>query len=315
MRDDERSEPMTEDRLRRSDVVRTDILQRLAAALDIAAPSAGVVPPLWHWTAFLDNVPTSRLGVDGHPRGGGLVESPPYPRRMFAGARLSWTNPMPSDSPLERVAEVGVPVAKDGRAGPMAFVTVRFSYRADGVEVAREEQDLVYLPERTADDAPASRPSAPAPAATGAGAAVPVAESDPADAPLVVRTATFDPPALFRFSALTYNTHRIHYDQPYVTGEEGYPGLVVHGPLLAVMLADLVRDLHGDDALVGFAFKARSPAFAGETLTFEARPAEPDEQAATPGEGDGAVLALTARRGPATLMVATARLRAGLARA
>jgi 3-methylfumaryl-CoA hydratase len=302
----------SEDRFRCTDVVRTGILRRFAAALDVDAPSEGVVPPLWHWASFLDSVATSRLGVDGHPRRGGLVESPPYPRRMFAGARLSWTSTMATDVPLERVAEVSEAVQKDGRAGPMAFVTVRFRYLdAGGVEVAREEQDLVYLPERGSGSASASqRPVGGADGASGdAGEGAGEGEDD---RPLASATATFDAPALFRFSALTYNTHRIHYDEPYVTREEGYPGLVVHGPLLAVRLAELVRDLYGDDALAGFSFKARSPAFAGELLTFVARRGTPEEQTLAPGEGAGKVVGLTAHRGSTILMAASARLRPGL---
>jgi 3-methylfumaryl-CoA hydratase len=223
---------------------------------------------------------------------------------MFAGARLTWTRALPSDAPLQRIAEVGVPVAKDGRAGPMAFVTVRFRYLADGVEIAQEEQDLVYLPERKREEVAAGGSNEAQAAATGQ-------EADGGEVPLASVTAVFDTPALFRFSALTYNSHRIHYDEPYVTGEEGYPGLVVHGPLLAIMLADLVRGLHGDDALVGFTFKARAPAFVGESLTFEARPA--DTQVNDGGqERAGGLLELTARRGQVPLMTATAQLRPGL---
>lgn len=295
---------------RRTDVVRGHDLERLAAALDLPLPRAGIVPPLWHWTSYLDRTVTALLGDDGHPRAGGLVVTPPHPRRMFAGARLTWHTTLPADVPLERVAQVTAPVHKDGRAGPMAFITVRLRYLADGTEVALEEQDLVYLPGR--DDEPV-RPDG----RSGDGTARPLVDSpvDGADAEdedsavpaLLRRRSRFDAPVLFRFSALTYNTHRIHYDAPYVTDVEGYPGLVVHGPLLALELAELVRTLHGDEALEGFAFRARSPAFAGELLTFEAYDADAD--AAAPGEGGGRVLALIARRGATTLMTATARLR------
>lgn len=298
--------PPEEDRLRRTDAIRTDTLLRFAAALDLPPAVPGLVPPLWHWTAFLDRVPTADLGEDGHPRAGGIVESPPYPRRMFAGARLVWGRALPADESILREVEVSGPAHKQSeRSGPMAFMTVRMRYLAGGTLVATEEQDLVYLPERTAPSGEVtSRPA-------GEDRSV-EQESDADDGTLLRRSVVLGPPALFRFSALTYNTHRIHYDEPYVTDVEGYPGLVVHGPLLAVQLAELVRTLHGDDALEAFAFRARSPAFAGERLVFEARRATPDEDAGTPGAGGGPVLALTARRGTTPLMTATARLRPGV---
>ncbi len=296
-----------EDRLRRVDLVRTGDLVRLAAALDLPPATEGLVPPLWHWTSFLDRTATAQLGEDGHPRSGGLVESPPYPRRMFAGARLTWSRGLPADVPLLRVAEVDGPVHKDSaRSGPMAFMTVRLRYLIDGEEVGIEEQDLVYLPARTPSPAPTGEPAA------GRASERPEADGSPEEDVVTRRVTTFGPEVLFRFSALTYNTHRIHYDDPYVRGVEGYPGLVVHGPLLAMQLAELVRTTHGDDALSGFAFRARSPAFAGEPLTFEGRPATDEEAAAAPG-GGGSVLALTARRGGTTLMTASARLRPGAA--
>lgn len=294
------------DRLHRTDTIRSDDILRLAAALDLPAPATGLVPPLWHWTSFLDRTLTEQMGADGHPRAGGLVEYPPHPRRMFAGARLTWARTLPTDVPLTRVVEVSEPVHKESsRTGPMVFVTILMRYLADGEELAQEQQDLAYLPERPPPSADAPAPSESAPDEAEH-------EDAASDGVLLRRRAAFGPVVLFRFSALTYNSHRIHYDQPYVTGVEGYPGLVVHGPLLAMQLAELARALHGDAALEGFAFRARSPAFAGERIVLEAREASIDDAEAAPGTAGGRVLALTARRGTTELMTASARLRPGL---
>jgi len=231
---------------------------------------------------------------------------------MFAGALLSWSSTKATDVPLERITEVSEAVEKNGRSGPMAFVTVRSRYLdAGGIEVAQEEQDLVYLPERGSEAAAATQRRLEGSDGAESDARDGAVEGE-GDRPLASATTTFDAPALFRFSALTYNSHRIHYDEPYVTREEGYPGLVVHGPLLAVRLAELVRGLYGDDALAGFRFKARAPAFAGELLTFVARRGGPDKQTLAPGEGAGKVVGLTAHRGSTILMAASARLRPGL---
>lgn len=279
-----------EDPANRVDVVHGGDLVRLAATLDAPRPDAGVVPPLWHWTSFLERSPSATLGEDGHPRSGGLIADPPYPRRMFAGGRLRWHARLPSDVELTRLAEVGEIVRKEGRNGPLAFVTVTLRYLAAGIEVLTEEQDLVYLPERD----PAAPPAAAAPE-------TPAQDEVP---PLWSETVTFDQVQLFRYSALTFNAHRIHYDVPYATGVEGYPGTVIHGPLLITRLLEPVRLRFGTDAVASLSFRAKSPAFCGTPVEFV-------------GFADGAAddggprYRLVARRGGLTLMEADVTLRPG----
>lgn len=264
----------------REDVAHASDLRRLAATLDVAAPSSHI-PPLWHWATFLDDVATASLGDDGHPRAGGLIENPPHPRRMFAGARMVLHEPLPLDTPMTRLSEVGEITHKEGRSGPLAFVTVTHRYVVAGDEVAVEEQDLVYRP---ASDGPQPVPSAdPEP---------------PTDepAPQWRLERTFEETRLFRFSALTFNTHRIHYDHPYTTGVEGYPGLVVHGPMLAIYLLELVRGHAGDGGVASLSFRAKAPAFIGQPVDFI-------------GWLDGVDARLEARRHGTTLMEAAATLR------
>lgn len=273
----------------RIDTIASSNLRRLAATLDASAPD-NTTPPLWHWTSFLEQSPTATLGPDGHPRAGGLVENPPHPRRMFAGARMRWSRDLPVDTPVVRRAVVGDQVHKDGRQGPLAFVTVGFSYLVDGQEVATEEHDYVYQPE-------ARSVSTTAPAARTRTAEVGGPHDDEPDPePDWQATATFGPTHLFRFSALTFNAHRIHYDLPYATTIEDHAGLVVHGPLLVISLLELVRAAHGPGSVASLSFRAMSPAYAGETIRFIGR--------STAGGAH-----LEARRGRDLLMTSDVELR------
>lgn len=270
----------------RTDVIHRGDIARLAATLDVATPDA--VPPLWHWTSFLDRSPTATLGPDGHPREGGLIPEPPYPRRMFAGGRMRWNAPLPLDTPIRRTTTVGGVVHKEGGRGPLAFVTVEMTYSVDGQPLAVEEQDLVYLP-----DAP--QPPAPVPS----GAKAPHVEGGPGAAPDLFASVTFHETTLFRFSALTFNTHRIHYDLPYTRDVEGHPGLVVHGPMLVMRLMDVVRAAHGSDAIERLAFRAVAPAYSGATVGFSGWQADREVR-------------LEAREGARTLMKADVTLRTGI---
>lgn len=273
----------TVDPFDRTDVIHSGDLARMAATLDVPAPDG--VPPLWHWTSFLDRSPTASLGEDGHPRLGGLIPDPPHPRRMFAGGRMRWHAPLPVDTPIRRTATVGDIVHKEGSRGPLAFVTVTLSYAVDEEVLAVEEQDLVYLP---AVSTPAGG-AAPRPADAAAG-----------PAPDLSAEATFHETTLFRFSALTFNTHRIHYDLPYTRDVEGHPGLVVHGPMLIMRLLDVVRDAFGDDAIERLAFRAVAPTYCGSTVRFAGRRTERE-------------IALEADRDGTTLMKADVTLRPGIA--
>jgi 3-methylfumaryl-CoA hydratase len=237
----------------RIETIHPEGLERLAATLDVPPPVG--VPPLWHWTSFLDGSPTSALGEDGHPRSGGLVEHPPHPRRMFAGGRMRWHNPIPAGVPVRRRASVSEIIHKDGSKGPLAFVTVSLTYSVEGTVIAVEEQDLVYLPV----------------AATSTPLTTPVALTEDSDPQGLHERATFTETALFRFSALTFNTHRIHYDLPYAREVEGYPGLVIHGPLLIIRLLDVIRSTFGEDSISQLNFRAVSPAFCGSTVDFLGR--------------------------------------------
>jgi 3-methylfumaryl-CoA hydratase len=218
--------------------------QRLAGLLDHAQPPwpPGEIPPLGHWLTFLPAPRRSEVGSDGHPRRGGFLPPIELPRRMWAGGRLVFEAPLALGAALERRSTILEVTAKSGRTGSMIFVRVRHEIFADGQRAVSEEQDLVYR------EAP--RPGVP-----------------PAAGELSTRTAAFtrtitpDPTLLFFYSALTYNGHRIHYDADFARSVEGYPGLVVQGPLIATLLLDhLLRRRPGLE-LAAFSFRARSPIF------------------------------------------------------
>ena len=237
------------------DTARTGDLHRMAATLDGPAP-IGSVPPLWHWTMFLDRTPTAELGPDGHPASNEILPELPHPRRMFAGGRLRWEAPLPVDTPIFRRTSAGAFRHKEGRSGPLSFVTVTHQYLVDGAVVLTEDQDLVYRPVA----GPRPRPPGQPPART--------ADDDERSAATATWRATrvADPALLFRFSALTFNAHRIHYDLPYATMEEGHEGLVVHGPLLAIWLLELVRRTSLTQHVLEVRFRALAPAFAGDAV-------------------------------------------------
>ncbi|HVA37703.1 MAG TPA: MaoC family dehydratase N-terminal domain-containing protein [Candidatus Dormibacteraeota bacterium] len=203
----------------------------------------GRLPALAHWLYFTSWAPQSQLGSDGHPRRGGFMPPIELPRRMFAGARMTLHRDLRVGETAERHAEITAIQRKSGGSGTLIFVTVRF--RIFGVEglAIEEEQDIVYR-DVTAP-APARQEPAPEPVPAGAH----------------TRAIHPDPVLLFRFSALTSNAHRIHYDRPYAVEEEGYPGLVVHGPLQAMLLLDLVREHFPGRGISTFRFQARRPIF------------------------------------------------------
>jgi hydroxyacyl-ACP dehydratase HTD2-like protein with hotdog domain len=240
----------------------------LAATLDREAPT-GELPPLWHWMLFQDWRRPDGIGLDGHPKRGGFL--PPVhdlPRRMWAGGRLEFaSNGLRTGDVARRHSTITAVSEKSGGSGRLVFVTVRHALSGPSGPVLQEEQDIVY---RGAEGA-AVRPGEPAP-------------DFAADARLAL---TPDALMLFRYSALTGNGHRIHYDQPYVTQEEGYPGLVVHGPLQATLLAQTILDAAPGRRLVRFAFRGRRPAFAGNPLSVLAR-VEGNQAMAETRDGTGA---------------------------
>jgi 3-methylfumaryl-CoA hydratase len=243
--------------------VATDTVTAAAAAalhglLDASGdpPADGdPLPALWHWLAFLPRVPQRDLGADGHPKKGGFLPPVPLPRRMFVGGRIRFGTAAYVGAPLLRSSTVASVEDKTGRSGRLVFVAVHHQLATpDSATAIVEEQDLVYR-EPTPQQA----------------AEVPVSESEPTGSWPWTWDVAIDPTVLFRFSALTYNAHRIHYDRPYATGVEGYPGLVVHGPLQAVALAELCRRQLPDRALTSFRFRALRPAFDDGPLQLRGR--------------------------------------------
>lgn len=234
------------------------LMRGLAATLGRPEPSEDAeLPPLWHWMLFQDWKTPDRLGPDGHPKRGGFL--PPVhdlPRRMWAGGRVAFTGPQPRmDERLRRTSTILKVEEKKGGSGRLVFVTVRHVVEGPRGEALVEEQDLVYR----GTEGAAVKAAEPAPAWPEGGFAA---------------TVLPDPVLLFRYSALTGNGHRIHYDHPYVTGVEGYPGLVVHGPLQATWLAQHALDHAADGGrrrLARFSFRGRRPAFDGRPLTLLGR--------------------------------------------
>ena len=241
------------DRLREW-IGRTETRVDQATAAPIAAMSATLegddlepkpgteIPPLWHWLYFLPISPLGEAGPDGHPKRGGFLPPVPLPRRMFAGGRLEFRRALKVGQQITRTSRITDVSGKEGRSGTLVFVTVRHEI-ADAAGVAlTEEHDIVYR-ENPRADAPVSKPQA--------------ARTDEAFS----REIAPDPVLLFRYSALTFNSHRIHYDRSYVTEVEGYPGLIVHGPLIATLLVDLLRRNLPQTPVRRFEFRALRPLF------------------------------------------------------
>ncbi|WP_328457949.1 FAS1-like dehydratase domain-containing protein [Amycolatopsis sp. NBC_00438] len=247
-----------------------------SALLDLPGPAARPhepLPPLWHWFHFLEPTAQSALGEDGHPAEGRFMPPIPHRRRMIAGGRLQVHSPILVGDRIDRRSELAGVAVKDGRSGQMVFVTVRHEYRRGDELLLTEHQDVVYRSQPAGQQRQLATP-------------VPAGEP-PHDWKISTPTG---PRQLFRFSALTYNTHRIHYDQPYVTEVEGYPGLVVHGPLLALLLLEIPRR-HTDRPVASFDYRLSSPVFSGATVLTHGR-REGDELALS-GTVDGGARAIT----------------------
>jgi 3-methylfumaryl-CoA hydratase len=214
---------------------------RVAACLDVDAGTvldSGRLPVLWHWAFFLPTEPTAELGPDGHLHR--RPEMAAFPRRMFGAGRVRVVEPMTIGDPAERVSEVRSAALKEGSTGRFWVVTVGHEIHQGGRLRLVEEKDFLLR-------APTSTP------APGAD------REDPPDAEWV-ESVTPDPALLFRFSAVTYNAHRIHYDRPYAMQVEEYPDLVVHGPLTAILLARMAERRSGR-AVRNLTFRASAPLF------------------------------------------------------
>lgn len=260
------------------DVITASPIRRLAATLDITPPAGDTpLPPMWHWLFCLPDDPTSVLDGDGHTAHGRMSANVAGHRRMFAGGTTEFHGDLLVGDEIECTESEGPTVEKNGRSGPLAFRTVIRRIRTDRGLAVVERQNLVYT------DAPAADPDTGKSRTSNSSTARAVD-----DWTVHLRP---DERLLFRFSALTFNTHRIHYDAPYVTHTEGYPGLVVHGPLIALLLANLAA-ARLDAPATGFSFRAVSPVFAGQELILSGSPTD-----------SGATL--TATTGARTAMTAT----------
>lgn len=239
----------TESRRDRIDPVAVDRLE-LTLDREPTLTAGDPLPPMWHTLAFADVVRHARLGPDGHPERGGFLPPVALPRRMWAGSRIRYDAPVPIGADAQRISTIDDVAIKEGKSGTLCFVTVSHETTVDGVVCMTEEQDLVYRDD-PAPDAP--KPS-PKPAPTDA-------EVSESFTPSEVQ--------LFRYSALTFNGHRIHYDRTYAHEVEGYDGLVVHGPLTAALLADLAVRTAGP--LREFSFRGTSPLLDTAPFTIHGR--------------------------------------------
>jgi 3-methylfumaryl-CoA hydratase len=225
-----------------TDVVTAAPVRMLRATLDLPPDeSLTTLPPLWHWLYFLPSARESELGPDGHPRRGSFLPPVPLPRRMWAGGQLELIQPLRLGDVIKRESTIDDVTVKSGRSGELCFVRVRHEVICARGLALREFHDIVYRPN-------------PEPGA-------PVAAGEPAPDASWSERIVPDDVLLFRYSALTFNGHRIHYDRRYVTGVEGYPGLIVHGPLLATLLAGLGGRRFAGREPKSFTFRALKPVF------------------------------------------------------
>jgi len=264
----------------RADMIAPGPVTRLAATFDRddPPPKAGdALPPGWHWLYFLGASRQSLLGADGHTTRGEFLPPVDLPRRMWAGGRIGFHADLRIGEPVERESEIVSITPKRGRAGALVFITVRHRVSGPAGLAVEEEHDIVFR-EPPRPDAPPPIP--PRPPGDGAWE----------------RIVHPDPVLLFRFSALTFNGHRIHYDHPYATGVEGYPGLVVHGPLIALLLLDLLRR-RSPSRPTFFDYRAYAPLFDDAPFALRGAPS-----------GDGAATLWAARPDGGLAMQGTATL-------
>ena len=235
------------------DTIASQPAAALAATLDKLEFDARIGQPLplaWHWIYFHSLAPASGLGVEGHQRLGGFLPPIPLPRRMWAGSRLKFHHPILIGDHLQRHSTIADITLKQGRSGPLAFVKVQHGYHRDGICVLDEEHDIVYREAINPNDKSAKKaPPIPAPTTSE-----------------WTKTIHPEPILLFRYSALIFNAHRIHYDRSYCKDVEGYPGLVVHGPLIATLLLDLITTSQ-PKPVSSFNFRALAPVFDTEDFS------------------------------------------------
>ena len=261
-----------------SDVLTEDLARKYHATFDLAgeAPKRGeIAPRMIHVCLAQPAVPTAQLGPDGHPERGGFLPPVPLPRRMWAGSSQSFHGDLRVGDEVRRISRIADVVYKAGRTGALCFVTVQHQIEGNGRLVLEERQDIVY---RNLE-------------ATGATPKTP----PPAEAGTYRRPMEIEPPLLLRYSALTFNAHRIHYDRSYVTGVEGYPGLIVHGPLIATLLVDLLAREMPQAVLREFNFRAVGSLFDIEPFTLCGKPAADGRSVALWAQNQRGELAMQAQ--------------------
>jgi 3-methylfumaryl-CoA hydratase len=238
------------------------LTQRIVASYEVILEPArnfprraGAVPVTMHWCLAPPLVATSSLGTDGHPTRGGFLPPVPLPRRMWASSEIEFVAPLMTGDAVAAIARIADVALKEGKTGPLCFVTVEHEVSTNRGLAVRERQHIVY---REMPSDPAKAPAAPPKADASRGAAHSV-------------RLLADPVLLFRFSAVTFNAHRIHYDRPYATEVEHYDGLVVHGPLQAGLLAEFAADIAEGKPPRRFSFRGLSPLFDGAEFTLNAR--------------------------------------------
>jgi 3-methylfumaryl-CoA hydratase len=238
-----------------SDIVTAQLTRGLRATLfqEIRDPKAGDAAPLTtHWCLGQPVFPMSELGPDGHPARGGFLPPVPLPRRMWAGGELEFVDTLRVGDVATRISRISDVTMKTGSTGVLCFVSVQHEVTTSRGMAIRERQDIVYRDvSGTAQAAPAKSPPSP-----------PVAQHR--------ETHVSDPVLLFRYSALTFNGHRIHYDRDYVTRVEGYPGLVFHGPLQASLIVELAAKLHGGRPPRKLSYRGVQPLFEGSEFSVNA---------------------------------------------
>ncbi len=241
------------------DILTPRLVDGLLATLDhdtsVSEPGSEA-PQGAHWILFPVCVPMARVGRDGHPVKGGFLPPVLLPRRMWASSKVEFLQPLRVGDEIERISTIAAISPKEGRTGPLVFVSLDHVMRVGSAEVVRERQTIVYRGEGGN-------------AGSGRGHGTPV--ESPEEGWDWHRELTPDPILLFRYSALTFNSHRIHYDREYATREEGYPGLVVQGPLMATLLLDITARRLGHNALATFEFRVVSPAFVDVPLHLRGR--------------------------------------------
>jgi len=240
-----------------TDYISTDVLNRMSLTLDydLIFDMGDIVPKLWHWLFFLPHVKTSEEGIDGHPKTGGFIPGiKGLDRRMWAGSRFWFHNDLYASKDAQKKSRIISVTEKEGRSGKLGFVLVRHEYYQDDWHILSEEHDLVYK-------------QAPKSETTVAG--VNATLNGPTKTAQWSETIRPNPVLLFKYSALTFNGHRIHYDRDFCKNDFGFPGLVVHGPLIATLLIELIRKNMSDTKVLEYSFRAKGPIFDFQTFKIE----------------------------------------------